>query len=96
MVRDGETIIIGGLISREDSYGKTKIPFLGDLPLIGAAFRYKSKDELDKELLIFITPHVADDSAYKLANISEREQEKPKAVREKEIKTILDLLGEEK
>ena len=94
MVRDGETIIIGGLISREDSYGNTKIPFLGDLPLLGAAFRYKSKDELDKELLIFITPHVADEGAYKLANISEREQEKPKAVREKEIKTILDLLGE--
>ena len=96
MVRDGETIIIGGLISREDSYGKTKVPFLGDLPLIGTAFRYKSRDELDKELLIFITPHVVDGSTYKLANISEREQEKPKAVREEEIKTLLDLLGEEK
>ncbi len=94
-VRNGETIVIGGLISKEDSYGFNKVPFLGDLPLLGGAFRYKETDKLDRELLIFITPRIIDDNEYTLANISEREQEKPKAVREKEIKTILDLLGQD-
>lgn len=93
MVRDGETIIIGGLISREDSYAFEKIPFLGDIPIMGSAFRYKTTDEVDKELIIFITPHIVKESEYVLGNISEREQERPKAVREKEIKKLLDELA---
>lgn len=96
MVKDGETVIIGGLISREDSYGFTKVPFLGDIPLLGAAFRYKTTDESDKELLIFITPRILKEQGYTLANISEREQEKPKAVREKKINTVMDLFSNER
>ncbi len=96
MVKDGETVIIGGLISREDSYGFNKVPFLGDIPLLGAAFRYKSTDESDKELLIFITPRILKEHGYALANISEREQEKPKAIRDKKIRTVLDLFGNER
>ena len=93
MVRDGETIIIGGLISKEDTYTFEKIPFLGDLPFLGSAFRYKTTDESDKELMIFITPHIVKEVTYALGDISEREQEKPKAIREKEIKATLDLIG---
>lgn len=92
MVKDGETVIIGGLISQDNSHAFEKIPFLGDIPILGAAFRYKQADEEGKELLIFITPHIMRESSYALGNISEREQEKPKAVREKKIKNILDLL----
>ena len=95
MVRDGETIVIGGLISRQDTHGFNKVPFLGDIPLLGLAFRYKSTDESDKELIVFITPHIVKETAYPLGNISEREQEKPMAVvKEKEIGSLLDLLGE--
>ncbi|MBU0759990.1 MAG: hypothetical protein KKC66_02285 [Candidatus Omnitrophica bacterium] len=93
MVRDGETIIIGGLISKEDTYTFEKIPFLGDLPFLGNAFRYKTTDESDKELIIFITPHIVKEVTYALGDISEREQEKPKAIREKDIKAALDLIG---
>ncbi len=93
MVKDGETVIIGGLISREDTYTFQKVPFLGDIPVLGMAFRYKATDETDKELIIFITPHIVKETTYALGDISDREQEKPKAVREKEIKNILDLLG---
>lgn len=93
MVRDGETVIIGGLISKEDTYSFEKIPFLGDLPFLGSAFRYKSTDKSDKELIIFITPHIVKEAVYALGDISEREQERPKAVREKEIKNTLDLIG---
>jgi len=94
MVSDGETVIIGGLISRDNEKSVKKVPFLGDIPLLGLAFRYKTTDETDKELLIFITPHIIKEATYALANISEREQERPKAVREREIRTVLDLLGE--
>ncbi|MDP6685921.1 MAG: secretin N-terminal domain-containing protein, partial [Candidatus Omnitrophota bacterium] len=79
MVKDGETVVIGGLISREDTYAFEKIPFLGDIPFLGMAFRYKSTGEVDKELLIFITPHIVKENVYALGDISEREQEKPKA-----------------
>lgn len=91
MVKDGETVILGGLISKDDTYTFEKVPFLGDIPLLGAAFRYKTKSEVDKELIIFITPRIIKDTSYLLGDISEREQEKPKAVREKEINSCLDL-----
>lgn len=94
MVKDGETIIIGGLIKSSRTHGLKKVPFFGDLPIIGPAFRYKTKDESDKELVIFITPRIMKDaSSYALGNISEREQEKPKAIREKEVSSVLDLFG---
>jgi type IV pilus secretin PilQ/predicted competence protein len=94
MVKDGETVIIGGLIKSKHERGLKKLPFFGDIPVLGAAFRYKSKDDVDRELVIFITPSIVkDDFSYALGSISEREQEKPKAVREKEISSILDLFG---
>jgi type II secretory pathway component GspD/PulD (secretin) len=94
MVKDGETVIIGGLIKSKHERGLKKIPFFGDIPVLGAAFRYKSKDNLDRELVIFITPSIVkDNSSYALGSISEREQDKPKAIREKEINTFLDLFG---
>jgi len=93
VVKDGETVVIGGLISREDSYGVSKIPFLGDLPLLGRMFRYNTKDGTDKELLVFITPHIIKEEGYMLTNVSEREQDRPVKTREREIKSLLDFLG---
>ena len=58
MVKDGTTIIIGGL--RKDEKIKTvdKMPFLGDIPFLGAAFR-KTHDAIEKdEIVVFITPHI--------------------------------------
>ena len=93
MVKDGETVVIGGLIKAKHEGGVKKVPFFGDIPILGAAFRYKSKENTDRELIIFITPKIVKDISYALGNISEREQEKPKAVREKEVNTVLDLFG---
>lgn len=53
-----ETIAIGGLIDSDKSRAVKKIPILGNLPYIGNAFKYTDKDESDRELLIFITPHI--------------------------------------
>ena len=57
-VRDGETVIIGGLIQNRKSEGESKVPILGDLPWIGALFRATSISESQTELLIALTVDV--------------------------------------
>ncbi len=58
LVKDGETIVIGGLRKKEDTITIDKVPFLGDIPILGMAFRKKSKSVTDIDLLIFVTPKV--------------------------------------
>ena len=57
-LRDGETAIIGGLISEETAATERRIPLLGKLPLIGAAFRSKANLRARTELVIFLTPRL--------------------------------------
>ena len=57
-VRDGETIIIGGLVQTELQSTRTKIPLLGDLPIVGSLFRGVRRQEVKTELVIFITPRI--------------------------------------
>lgn len=64
-VRDGETIVIGGLVNSAGTEIEKKVPFLANLPLIGRAFRNEQIDRADKELIIFITPHIIKDRYYK-------------------------------
>jgi type II secretory pathway component GspD/PulD (secretin) len=56
--QDGETVAIGGLIQRRDEKNENKVPWLGDLPYIGAAFRYRTQAKSKTELLVILTPHV--------------------------------------
>ena len=58
LVADGETMVIGGLISKQDTKNENKVPWLGDLPYIGAAFRYRTQTKTKKELLVILTPHI--------------------------------------
>lgn len=55
---DGQTVVIGGLITRSDNRQERKIPFLGDLPYLGAAFRFRALELQRRELLILLTPRV--------------------------------------
>lgn len=55
---DGESFIIGGLVSRTTKSSVSKLPFLGDLPIIGAFFRNMSYAQDDKELVIIVTPRL--------------------------------------
>lgn len=57
-VRDGQTVVIGGLIQTIDEYRKSKAKGLGDLPLIGALFRTKDQSKVKTELLVILTPYV--------------------------------------
>ncbi len=60
-VYSGDTIMLGGLMRTDYSNTITKLPILGDIPLIGGAFRHKDKDSKERELIIFITPHIITD-----------------------------------
>jgi len=78
-LQEGETLYIGGLISKQDQETITKVPILGDIPFVGALFRHKSKpldENTDRELMIFLTPHIIEDKPYlaKKRTILSREQ----------------------
>lgn len=57
-VRDGETIVLGGLFQDVDSETVTKFPLLGDLPVLGGFFRNRQSSHTKDEVVFFITPHV--------------------------------------
>jgi type II secretory pathway component GspD/PulD (secretin) len=58
IVQDGETVVIGGLITDSVSNVVAKVPFLGDIPILGWLFKKKSVERTRVELLIFVTPKV--------------------------------------
>jgi len=60
-IKDGETLVIGGMIQETDSKIVQKIPVLGDLPVVGAAFRSTSTEKTKSELVIMITPRIIKD-----------------------------------
>ena len=60
-IKDGETLVLGGLIQETEQKTVSKIPFLGDLPLIGAVFRSTSNSKSKNELVIMITPKILND-----------------------------------
>ncbi len=55
-VKDGETILIGGLRQRENSKNVNKVPLLSAVPLLGRLFRTDNRVERESELLILVTP----------------------------------------
>lgn len=59
---DGESTLLGGLISTTRSDGKTKVPLLGDIPLLGRAFQNRTRSGTRTELLMLITPYVVEDA----------------------------------
>jgi type II secretory pathway component GspD/PulD (secretin) len=58
VAKDGLTIAVGGLIQKSKNRNQQKVPWLGDLPLIGKLFQRDVKDEVRTELVLVITPHV--------------------------------------
>lgn len=58
VVKDKQSVVIGGLISEKDEDLVTKVPLLGDIPLLGWLFKYKSTNKKKTNLLIFLTPYI--------------------------------------
>lgn len=64
LVGDGETIVLGGVFQNQQSKTVEKVPYLGDLPVMGRLFRRDTVNNVKQELLIFITPRIIDNKAF--------------------------------
>jgi type IV pilus assembly protein PilQ len=64
LIPSGNTLVIGGLMSDETGKDYTKVPILGDVPLLGMAFRHESKSQNQRNLIVFITPTIVKDSDF--------------------------------
>ncbi len=67
-IKDGETLVIGGLIQEQESKSVTKIPFLGDLPVIGMFFRSTGTSKTKDEMVIMLTPQIVVDTEDAVGN----------------------------
>ena len=61
-LRDGQTLILSGIIQDSDRTTVTKVPILGDIPLLGALFRRTSRENARQEVIVLLTPQIIDDS----------------------------------
>ncbi|MFZ4678049.1 MAG: AMIN domain-containing protein [Nodosilinea sp.] len=61
-VRDGQTLLLSGIIQESERSSVTKIPILGDIPILGALFRSTVTDNQRQELIVLLTPQILDDS----------------------------------
>ena len=66
IVEDGQTVVLGGVFKNRTNNGVDKVPFLGDLPYIGRAFRKDVRSNSKEELLIFVTPKLINDGISRL------------------------------
>jgi len=81
MVDDGQIIVLGGLIADDENNTVQKVPFLGDIPILGAMFRYKRNVKDKKNLLLFLHPTILRDGAI----TSQISSSKYTAIREQQI-----------
>ena len=93
-VKDGDTIVLGGLLRTDFTEAKTRVPILGKIPILGSAFRHKDRSESQRELIIFITPHILTEDTVPIVSSNQnviREQSVPAERRhaiEKELSSI--------
>lgn len=94
---DGQTVILGGLMQDSKSVTDTKIPFLGDIPLLGNLFKRHQKSDAQTELLIFLTPYIVQQPS-QLAALTADEKSRGgangelKSLSEQELNKFLDEL----
>lgn len=82
-VKEGETLIIGGLISQKEERNVEKVPVLGDIPILGALFRRQDKNIEQKELAVFVTPRALRSSQEQKLYTARKNQED-------EVRVIID------
>lgn len=95
---DGQTIVIGGLMRNDKISSESKIPFLGDIPLLGNLFKRKIKSDGKTELMIFLTPHIVR-TPQQLASMTDDERARsltPKSYSEEQLDRFLDKMPAKK
>ena len=63
-LRDGESLLISGLLSRDETEALSKVPYAAELPIIGSLFRNKENTREDLELVVVVTPHIVRPGTY--------------------------------
>jgi type IV pilus assembly protein PilQ len=63
LVDNGQTVVLGGVFEQTKSNQINRVPFLGDLPVVGGLFRNKFESDDKSELLIFVTPKIIKEGA---------------------------------
>jgi len=97
MVKNGETIFIGGLLDTQKTDTKRKVPILGDVPVLGALFKSDTVTDKQTEILIFITPHIVRSDILPEAKvISEQEMAPEDISRQKMIDETVQELSNKK
>lgn len=67
IVREGETVVLGGLVQESESEMKTRVPILGSIPLLGSLFSSSDKDKRKSQLMIYVTPRISYGEAFQSA-----------------------------
>ena len=73
-LKDGQTVVIGGLMQERKESGLRRVPFLSSIPLIGELFKYRQKGIGKTNLLVFLTPHIIRDTA-DMVSLTERKKQ---------------------
>jgi general secretion pathway protein D len=75
VVKDNQTVVIGGLIQEKQEESVTKVPFLSDIPLLGLLFQEKSTHKMKTNLIVFLTPHIVKEASHlaKLTEVKKKE-----------------------
>ncbi|MDB5861032.1 MAG: pilQ, partial [Ramlibacter sp.] len=63
LVENGGTVVIGGIFELTESDSETRVPLLGDIPVLGNAFKSKTRNTSKQEMLVFITPKMVAERA---------------------------------
>jgi general secretion pathway protein D len=85
MVKDGETVIIGGLMKDDMTETVNKVPILGDIPILGHLFKSTDKTKEKTELMVFLTPRVVH-NAEELRDLSAKDKANLDIITKKEVK----------
>jgi general secretion pathway protein D len=93
---NGQTVIIGGLMQDAKAQSESKIPLLGDIPVLGNLFKRHSRNNTSTELLIFLTPHIirAPDDLTDVTQIERERSGATKGLSEKELEKFLEQVPE--
>lgn len=100
LVKDGSTVVIGGLIQDRKRQNQSAVPCLGDIPFLGVLFRNQSSEGKKTNLIVFLTPRVVRDDAEMLKLTEEKkldQKDYERTIRElkKKITGLSELLGDE-
>jgi len=92
---DGQPVVIGGLIGNQKASSESKIPLLGDIPVLGNLFKFSNHSNQKSELLIFLTPHIVQMPSQLAAMTAHETAQAPlltNSIPERELDRFLDRL----